>query len=78
MQFDKTIINLNIKSIPDFVSTRKHGTICKLCFHFGKNLQASSSNESGEITETGIRKTFVSRKFPNLSLKESSCERKLC
>ena len=29
MQFDKTIINLNIKSVPDLVPTSKHGVFGK-------------------------------------------------
>ena len=68
MQFDKTIINLNIKSVPDFVPTRKHGIVGKNLFHSGNHLPATSSNENGEITETRIRKTSVPGKNTGLSL----------
>ena len=59
MQFDKTIINLNIKSVPDLVPTSKRGVVGKRWFTSGNHALTTCSNDAGETTENRIRQTSV-------------------
>jgi hypothetical protein len=59
MQFDKTVINLNIKSLPDLVPTSKHGVVGKWWFTTDNHFAATFLNDVGETTENRIRQTSV-------------------